>query len=522
MTRRRAWLIGAVVGPVIGVALLVGLAAWLERPEHLKARIERAVSANLHLTTTIGALAVHYRKRASFEASGIELRVPDRPDLPPFIAIDRLSVEANPVRLATELLRGRVAFVEVDGLRITIPPGDDSHPALRALGGHTAGQPAAQRSRIIIDEFETHDAVLTVLRRGARHPPLVFKIRDLALHDLAFNQAIPFRADLTNPVPEGEVISTGTVGPWQTAPTDLPLDGAYTFRHADLDPLPGVGGLLASTGHYTGTLGEIRVAGQTTTPNFSLDLGGKPVPLSTTFTAVVNGANGTTHLEAVDAVLFHTHIHVSGDIVNLPGPAGFDIALKAKIAHGRIEDILRLAMDTPQPPFTGDVSIDARVRVPAGSSRPRDRLVLDGRFALLKTHFTDGEVEQKLETLSQRGQGLDASAPLSRVATNLTGQFRLTAQSVALPDLSFDVPGATVLLDGSYTLPTQDMAFEGELRTEASLSNVVGGFKSILIKPFDWLFRRDGAGAVIPIRIDGTRDHPKIAVRIGAALSRGK
>jgi hypothetical protein len=66
------------------------------------------------------------------------------------------------------------------------------------------------------------------------------------------------------------------------------------------------------------------------------------------------------------------------------------------------------------------------------------------------------------------------------------------------------------------------MAFEGQLRTQASLSDVVGGFKSVFIKPFDWLFRRDGAGAVIPIRIEGTRDHPQFGVRIGAALTRGK
>ena len=34
--------------------------------------------------------------------------------------------------------------------------------------------------------------------------------------------------------------------------------------------------------------------------------------------------------------------------------------------------------------------------------------------------------------------------------------------------------------------------------------------------------RRDGAGAVIPIRIQGTRDHPTFGVRVAAALRRGK
>jgi hypothetical protein len=57
---------------------------------------------------------------------------------------------------------------------------------------------------------------------------------------------------------------------------------------------------------------------------------------------------------------------------------------------------------------------------------------------------------------------------------------------------------------------------------QASLSDAVGGFKSIFIKPFDWFFRRDGHGTVIPIRIEGTRMHPQFSVRIGAALTRGK
>jgi hypothetical protein len=100
--------------------------------------------------------------------------------------------------------------------------------------------------------------------------------------------------------------------------------------------------------------------------------------------------------------------------------------------------------------------------------------------------------------------------------------MHLSGNQITFPALAFEVPGATVALQGTYGLRDSTMAFEGQLRTQASLSNVVGGFKSLFIKPFDWLFRRDGAGAVIPIRIEGTRDHPQFGVRIGAALTRGK
>ena len=503
----------------VTVILVAGGAAalLLVRPGRVKMRVEQAVSKHLHLTTTIKDVSVSLRTRAVLEATGVEFRVPDRPDLPPFISIDRLTVEANPFRLATEIVRGRVQLVQVEGLRITIPPGEAKHEVMAS--GRDAHE---SQSAVIISQLIAHDALLTILRRRAGDAPLVFQIHELDMRELGFDRAIPFQAELTNPIPTGEVVSKGTIGPWQTAPSDLPIDGDYTFRHADLDTVRGIGGMLISDGHYQGTLDELRVVGTSNTPDFNLDIGGKPVPLSTAFTAVVDGSNGTTHLEAVDATLFHTKIHAVGDIVNQGRPVGFSISLQARIEHGRIEDVLNLAMHTRRPPIVGDVSLESTIRVLAGHTPVRDRLQANGQFTLIEAHFTDAQVEQKLEALSRRGQGKDDDQGVGRVSSNVTGTFRMVAREIWLPDLSFRVPGASVVLSGTYVMPTQTMSFEGELRLQASLSNAVGGFMSIFLKPLDWLFRRDGAGAVIPIRIQGTRDHPEFGLRVAAALRRGK
>jgi hypothetical protein len=514
MTRR--WLLAAATLGLTasGAALLL-----LLRPGHIKTRVERVVGSHLHLTTTIKDLSLHFRTRAVLEANGIEVRVPDQPDLPPFIFIDRLSIEANPFRLATELIRGRVQFVQVEGLRITIPPGNAKHEVMPSGGG--AHQ---SRSTVIIDQLIAHEAVLTILRRKAGDAPLVFQIHVLDMRQLGFDRSIPFHAELTNPIPTGEVISRGTIGPWKTAPSDLPIKGDYAFRHADLDTLRGIGGMLTSDGHYQGTLDNLRVVGTSNTPDFNLDIGGKPVPLSTAFTAVVDGSNGTTHLEAADATLFHTKIHAAGDIVNQGRPAGFSVNLQARIEHGRIEDVLNLAMHRGRPPIVGDMSLQSTIRLPAGHTPLRDRLEADGRFTLIEMHFTDGQVQQKVEALSRRAQGKGGNhdGPVGHVTTSVTGGFRLAAREIWLPELSFQIPSANVVVSGTYALPTQAMSFEGEVRMQASLSSAVGGFKSIFVKPFDWLFRRDGAGAVIPIRIQGTRDHPQFGLRVAAALRRGK
>ena len=47
-----------------------------------------------------------------------------------------------------------------------------------------------------------------------------------------------------------------------------------------------------------------------------------------------------------------------------------------------------------------------------------------------------------------------------------------------------------------------------------TLSKVVGGFKSIFLKPFNWIFRRKGAGTVALIDVRGTMDKPAVHVRL--------
>jgi len=332
-----------------------------------------------------------------------------------------------------------------------------------------------------------------------------------------------FDAALTNPVPTGEVVSTGTVGPWATEPADLPLAGKYTFTRADLDTIKGIGGTLRSEGTYEGIIENLHVVGHTSTPDFNLDMGGKPVPLETSFNVRVEAQNGTTHLDEVEAHLFGTVIHAKGDVVNLPGPAGFDITLSATVAKGRIEDLLRLAVDSPRPLLEGTVGLSCRVLLPAGHVSVRERLQLTGQFDLDRTTMTNPAAELKIKELSQRGQGKSKDEGTDeRVMTSLSGHFRLRRGVLSLPDLSFQVPGATIALDGTYALATGQLDFIGELRMQASMSRVVGGIKSIFLRPFDFFFRRDGAGTVVPIKITGSREHPEFGVRVGAALTRGK
>ena len=119
-------------------------------------------------------------------------------------------------------------------------------------------------------------------------------------------QAQPWRYDaaITNAIPRGEIHATGFFGPWQTdSPGDSSVSGHYTFDHADLNTIKGIGGILSSVGDFKGQLDRIVVDGTTETPDFSLDTSNHPIPLHTRFHAIVDGISGDTYLEPVNATL---------------------------------------------------------------------------------------------------------------------------------------------------------------------------------------------------------------------------
>ncbi len=504
MSRRwLKWALG--IGAAV-LVVLVGAFLWLARPSKITAMVQQGLDEHLSLDATIDQVSVHILPRPRVRGQGLSIRVPDQPDLPPFIAIDEFDVNIG----LFSLMRKQVDTVVARGLRIAVPPGDVRDELPRPEGG---GDP----SEIIIRNFLTEDAVLLFVRKEPDKKPLQFTIHDLHVRDIGFNLAMPFDAILTNPVPTGLVTAHGSFGPLLPGQVvQSPLEGEYKFENADLGTINGIGGTLQSTGQFAGVIQRIDVQGEASVPDFSLDLGGRPVPLTTEFDAVVTGTNGTTVLNRVDAVLVETPMVVEGAVLNLEGPGNRALEFGVKIDDGRIEDILALVIDAPQPVMTGDLTLDARMKLPPGESRVVQRLEVDGRFGLTETQFTEKGVQSKMEAFSRRAQAIDEDDPLGRVMTNLRGQVRLARGSARLTNLTFQVPGARVALAGTYALTSGELDFEGELRMDATVSEAVGGFKSIFIKPFNALFRKDGAGAVVPIKITGTREEPKFGVRFGA------
>jgi hypothetical protein len=340
---------------------------------------------------------------------------------------------------------------------------------------------------------------------------------------------MPFQTTLTNAVPPGRIDTAGSFGPWNVKEPELtPLEGEFTFERADLSFFKGIAGILSAHGGYGGSLGRIEVHGQTDTPDFTVKVGGHPVPLNTTYHAIVDGTNGDTALERVDATFVETSLVAKGGVFDVKGVPGRVVRLDITMEEGRLEDVMRLAVNTPQPPMSGRLHLQTKFVLPPGDRDVVERLELDGQFAIRGGRFSNHEVQTKIAELSRRASGKDkgndnakdtTKAP-SRVASDFSGRFSLGKGTLALPAVAFDVPGAAVRLAGRYDLRAETMGFKGDLYMDAKISQTTTGWKALLLKIVDPFFRRQGK-TVVPIKITGTRSKPEFGLDVGRVFGRG-
>ena len=500
------WIVWTTVGVFVGlwVAVLI-----VSRAPILRHQLIEALNDKLDADVELQTLEVRTFPVLRIHGDGLKVRLHGQQNPNPFIEVRHFEVAGG----AWGMLRRHHRFtnVQLDGLRITIPP---RTPNDRGAGKNTT---TAVVGTVIIDHLESKDAQLVIVPKNPAKQPKTFTIHSLDLTSVGFDRSIPFTATLTNAIPTGEIATQGAFGPWVKGdPGSTPLRGRYSFARADLNTIKGLGGTLSSNGDFTGMLSRIDVHGTTKTPDFSLDIGGAPVPLETTFHAVVDGTNGDTYLKQVDAKLADTMISASGAIVSEEGVKGRTVKIDLTIAKGRVQDLLRLAVSAPKPVMLGGLTMSAALLLPPGDARVADRMTLDGRFALRHSRFTDAEVQQQLANLSRRAQGKKQGEPISPIVSDMSGRFVLRNGMVRFQDLQFDVPGATVDLAGHYGLRTEQVDFIGTLGMDASISQAAGGgVKSVLLKPLDPLFRKKGKGALLPITIKGPRAQPKFGLNWG-------
>jgi hypothetical protein len=503
----------------------------------LRARIVERLENRFHARVELDSFHVSLVKGLWAEGHGLRIwppaqvegvTVPAGKPPEPLIRLDVFRFHA-PLRYAPgEPIH--ISMVELKGLSIHLPPkshfehGAASDAPGSGVAASVKPRGAAALVSFDVDTMEVTGAELVMETDKPGKLPLDFQIARIKLTDIAAGGAMGFDAELTNPKPRGTIKTKGSFGPWRTAdPGESPIGGDYRLEHADLATFKEIAGILDSTGHYQGTLRDLAVDGQANVPDFRLTHFGNALPLSTCFHAKVDGTNGDTWLEPVNATLGHSHFTAQGSIVRQPGtvvagvqqPSGHDIVLTVNVDRGRIEDFLRLASHSDKVLLTGDVTVKTALHIPPGPVPVHERLKLNGWFALDNARFTSEKIQGRIADLSLRGQGkpnelktIDPAKILSRMQSD----FQLAGGVVTLPAFDYSVPGATIHLKGTYILEGGAMDFAGSAKMAAPVSKMVGGWKGVLLKPADRFLKKDGAGTEVPIRIEGTREEPKFII----------
>lgn len=493
----------------------------------LRDRVVNALNQRFESQVSLGALTVAAFPRPEISGSRLELRHNGRTDVPPLISIRDFSgaaglrgLFATPLRLREITLNGLTIQVPPGGLGSSEAPGTTDAPGTRDQAPGTSNH--APGPSLVIDRIVAAPVWLEIASRNPAKPPRVFDIHRLVMTDFSPDGPAAFEASLTNAIPAGEIETDGTFGPYLARdPGQTPIAGRYTLQEAQLDDIKGLGGTLSSTGTYEGRLERLTVKGETRSENFAIDVSRQPVPLTTQFTAVVDGTNGDTLLEQVRATLIETVIEARGAVVRAREVKGRHVDLDVSIKDGRIADVLTLAMKPGTPPLVGAIGVDATLVIPAGDSPVIERMQLDGEFSLRQARFTNFNVQKQVNTLSKRARGDEGDDAAPSVVSDMTGAFTMRDGTIRFSALAFSVPGARVELAGAYGLQSEEMNFRGHLLMDATLADTTSGLKAIaarLIQPF---FRREGGGSRIPIRVTGTRAKPSFGLDVRRAFLPG-
>jgi hypothetical protein len=523
----RKWLVGIAVATLLAIAGLLATATIAARRvgPYLRAQAIEYLSERFESDVELAALRVHLPdtspvrlllrggrgELARVEGEGLVLRHKGRRDVPPMLAVNRLRFDVDLGTLFDTAMV--IPSVVIEGLEINIPPKGERPPP----GGSPSEKNVSEsRTGVVIREVVVRDARLVILPRERTKVPLEFAIRALRLHPEGSGVTMRYDAAITNPRPPGAIHSVGSFGPWNAdEPGDTPLSGNYTLEKADLGVFPAIAGILDSTGRFDGTLDSIRAKGQASVPDFRLKLAGNPVPLVTQFEALIDGTNGNTILQPVRAALGTTAFTTSGGVIRHEPDSRRTISLDASMPQGNLRDLIRLAVKGT-PFMEGQITLQTKVDIPPLMGTTREKLTLDGRFEVRRGRFLRAAAQDKVDSLSRRGQGKPGSDEIEDVVSGMKGSFTLENEVLRFRSLSFGVPGANVDLKGSYDLRKDALDFHGTLKLQARVSETMTGWKRWVLKPLDPLFAKDNAGTFLRIRVTGSSRAPKFGASRGS------
>lgn len=515
--RRRSWWRFGVVALLLGTVVTVTAVRWVRfTDERLRAELEAYLSDRLASDVRLDRLEITLLPWVQVRGEGLTLRIRNRPDLPPFVTVGRWSGAAY----LSGLRIRHFDEIRLEEVTLSIPP-----RRLDDIRGQRSGGEGGARRRppqMRIDRLVADHVVLQVMPRDADREPHVWDIRDLRMDPFSFDLASPFSATVDTPLASDRASVSGTAGPWPQGRFDqLPLAGEYVLD-GRLDDVPGLRGPLTVRGRALGTLDRLATTGtaHSDAAGFTTEAWGT-LPLDVDFEALFDATDSDVQLTSVEARAGRASIRATGNVTRTRGVASRRLSLKVSSPPtSSAADVLRLLIDAERPPVRGGLAVQAAVEIEPGERDVLDRLTVDGSFELRNATFLNPGVQAMLDEMSNRGQGWP-DPQVSSVRAQLKGQMRLSGRDLRLAQVTLGLPGADISGGGRYSLAAQTIDFRGVARLDARLSQTQRGVKRLLLKPFDRLLAKGGAGTRVVVDVRGTRAKPVVDLDLGASL-RGK
>jgi len=479
-------------------------------------RIVRSLQETFPATVTFQNFRPTYFPHPGCVAEGVSFRRLGSPaQTPPIVTIQNFKIQSHYLDL---LFRpGYLARITTRRFLVQVPP----------IG--TEVQQTGWRkmpSSIRVGEIVLDGSVVEIARADSK-AALRFDIHKLRLTSVSEKTALNYDVAFHNALPPGEISAHGRLGPYNLGNAgETAIAGEYDFQNADLGVFEGISGALSSQDKFQGKLKRIETRGTVDVPNFEVTRSKHSIHLMSKFHAFVDGTNGDVTLERVSAAFLKTRIEAKGEILGTSGTHGKTATVDLAAADGKIQDVLRLFVREPKPPLNGVTEFRAHVVLPPGNERFLQKVRLSGDFGIAEGQFTKPSTQETVGDFSERASGEKPEdqdpADKEGVISSLSGHVELRNAIATFTNFSFVVPGATAQMHGTYGVESRKVDLHGTLKSTAELSKMTSGVKSVLLKPFDALFKKKRAGAVVPVHLVGTYDDPQPGLDIASKKSASK
>jgi hypothetical protein len=259
---------------------------------------------------------------------------------------------------------------------------------------------------------------------------------------------------------------------------------------------------------------RIEAEGSTEVPNFEVESAHNAVELSAAYHAIVNGQTGDVSLQSVDARFRRSEVRASGEIADRAPQQPKQASVELSVPHGRVEDFLYLFTQGRNPGLTGGVTLRAHAVIPPGTAEFLKKLRMNLTFRIAQARFTKPQTQEDLNRISRRAQGDkngDETGP--DVLSNFEGTISVAGGTARIASVSFQAPGATAHLSGTYDLLRKEVDLHGLAHLDTTLAKTQKGIKSFLLKvaqPF--LEKKRNNGADVPIKFTGSWGHTSLGL----------